>query len=297
MDTLLASKDKIIAISADDDTLRPATLESIPVDEAAIRKGARPLKASPEKCLVLGWNKNTITILKELDNYVPRGSKVLVVADPSVSDQTAGAADTLRRELGRMKNQKVDYRDGDTTDRSLLERIKAADFDHIIVLGYTGLEEQAADAKTLVTLLHLRDIAERDETPFSIVSEMLDLRNRELASVVRVDDFIISDHLISLMMAQLSEDADLHAVFADLFDPQGSEIYMKPAGDYIETGRPVNFYSVVEAARSLGQVAFGYRLAREAGEAQAAFGVHTNPLKSGQVIFRPEDKIIVLAED
>ena len=54
--------------------------------------------------------------------------------------------------------------------------------------------------KTLVTLLHLRDIAERDETPFSIVSEMLDLRNRELAEVAGVDDFIISEHLVSLMM-------------------------------------------------------------------------------------------------
>lgn len=44
---------------------------------------------------------------------------------------------------------------------------------------------QEADAITLVTLLHLRDIAEKDETPFSIISEMLDLRNRELAEVAK----------------------------------------------------------------------------------------------------------------
>ena len=48
------------------------------------------------------------------------------------------------------------------------------------------------DAKTLVTLLHLRDMAQKDETPFSIVSEMLDLRNRELAEATQVDDFIVS---------------------------------------------------------------------------------------------------------
>ncbi len=78
-------------------------------------------------------------------------------------------------------------------------------------------------------------------TPFSIVSEMLDLRNRELAEVTDVDDFIVSDHLVSLMMAQLSEDADLHAVFTDIFDPAGSEIYMKPVCDYIELGQPGQF--------------------------------------------------------
>ncbi|MCX6038347.1 MAG: NAD-binding protein, partial [Chloroflexi bacterium] len=297
MDTRLTAADKIIAISADDDTIRLAGLPSIPVEERFINNAAQPHKVVPEKCLILGWNNFAATIIRELDNYVPKGSQVLVVADSSVSDEAAKADDTLRHELRRMKNQKVDFHRGDTTDRELLEELKAADYDHIIVLSYAGLEVQAADAKTLVTLLHLRDIAEKDETPFSIVSEMLDLRNRQLAEAVRVDDFIVSEHLISLMMAQLSENAELFAVYTDLFDPQGSEIYLKPAGDYVETGKPVNFYTVVEAARRAGQVAFGYRLVREAGDAKKSYGVHTNPKKSELVMFTPEDKVIVLAEE
>ena len=64
-----------------------------------------------------------------------------------------------------------------------------------------------------------------------------------------MDDFIVSEHLVSLMMSQLSENADLFAVFTDLFDPEGSEIYLKPVGDYVVTGEPVNFYTVLEAAR------------------------------------------------
>jgi hypothetical protein len=191
----------------------------------------------------------------------------------------------------------VDFYRGDTTDRALLEKLKAADYDHIVVLSYAGIDIQAADAKTLVTLLHLRDIAEKDVTPFSIVSEMLDLRNRELAEAARVDDFIVSEHLISLMMAQLSENAELMAVFTDIFDPEGSEIYLKPVGDYVETGKPVNFYTVTEAARRRGQVAFGYRLVGEAGDSHKSYGVHTNPKKSDLVTFAPEDKVIVLAED
>jgi len=297
MDTRLAAADKLIAISADDDTICLAGLPSIPVDEESINRISQPHKAAPEKCLILGWNKCAATIIRELDNYVSKGSKVLVVADASVSDEAAQAGDILRHDLRWMKNQKVDFRNGDTTDRELLEELKASDYDHIIALSYAGLEVQAADAKTLITLLHLRDIAEKDETPFSIVSEMLDLRNRQLAEAARVDDFIVSEHLISLMMAQLSENAELFAVFADIFDPEGSEIYLKPVDDYVETGKPLNFYTVVEAARRLRQVAFGYRLAREAGDSRKSYGVHTNPKKSALVIFSPEDKVIVLAED
>jgi voltage-gated potassium channel Kch len=59
----------------------------------------------------------------------------------------------------------------------------------------------SVDARSLVTLLHLRDIADKQDCDLSIVSEMLDVRNRELAEVSRADDFIVSDKLISLMMS------------------------------------------------------------------------------------------------
>ena len=172
-----------------------------------------------------------------------------------------------------------------------------ADYDHVIVLAYSTLEPQEADAKTLVTLLHLRDMAEKDETPFSIVSEMLDLRNRELAEATQVDDFIVSEHLVSLMMSQLSENADLMDVFTDIFDPEGSEIYLKPIGNYVITGEPINFYPVVEAARRRGETALGYRMTSEANDAGKSYGVHTNPKKSELVTFAKDDKIIVIAED
>ena len=167
----------------------------------------------------------------------------------------------------------------------------------MIVLAYSTLEAQEADAKTLVTLLHLRDMAEKDETPFSIVSEMLDLRNRELAEATQVDDFIVSEHLVSLMMSQLSENAELMDVFTDIFDPEGSEIYLKPIGHYIDTEEPINFYSVVEAARRRGEIALGYRITSEANQAGKSYGVHTNPKKSEQITFSAEDKIIVIAEN
>lgn len=290
MDSDLRSGDRLFALSADDDTIRPSGMDSFRIDEALICAGQTAQKASPEKCLILGWNRSGATIICELDQYVARGSQVLVCCNaPGVEKQ-------IKEGCGKPVNQKVGILEGETSDRGLLEKVHVMEFDHVIVLANSGLEPQEADAKTLVTLLHLRDIAERDQTPFSIVSEMLDLRNRELAEVAGVDDFIVSEHLVSLMMAQLSEDADLFDIFTDIFDPEGSEIYLKPVSDYVQTDRPVNFYTVLEAARRRSETAIGYRLVSQGKDAGKSYGVHTNPRKSAEITFTPDDKIIVLAE-
>ncbi len=291
MDMQIESGDQVIAISEDDDTIRLANSNLIPVNEQAIRSGQEPHKPHTEKCLILGWNRSGAIIVRELDHYVPKGSLITIVAD------IYGIEKQLEVQGVKLKNQKLDVRDGDATDRALLNALKVEEYNHVIVLAYSTLEPQEADAKTLVTLLHLRDMAGRDATPFSIVSEMLDIRNRELAEVTQVDDFIVSEHLISLMLAQLSENPDLYDVFADIFDPEGSEIYLKPVRDYVETGTPVNFYTVVEAARRRGETAIGYRIASESKDAGKAYGVHTNPKKSTEVTFAPEDKVIVFAEE
>jgi voltage-gated potassium channel Kch len=298
MDSMIEKDDQIFALSADDDTIRlnPNASTSfsaglIQINEALLRSSRQPSQPKPEKCLILGWNRSGTTIVHELDHYVPKGSLVTVVAD------VYGIEKQIIAHGGKLKNQKLLVQEGETTDRDLLDSLKIEDYDHVIVLAYSTLEEQEADAKTLVTLLHLRDIAEKDATPFSIVSEMLDLRNRDLAEATQVDDFIVSEHLISLMMSQLSENSELFDVFTDIFDPEGAEIYLKPASDYVTLGESVNFYTVVEAAKRRGETALGYRLASEAKEAVKSYGVHTNPKKSAQVVFTSADKVIVIAEE
>jgi hypothetical protein len=308
MDSRIEKEDQIFALSADDDTIRLSSSTSTSVStsstqrlstspgvnqikEGAIRSGAATRRPKPEKALILGWNRSGVTIVRELDHYVPKGSQVTVVADVYNIEKQ------IRAQGGQLKNQKLIVMEGETTDRNLLNKLNVQDYDHIIVLAYSTMEPQEADAKTLVTLLHLRDMAEKDETPFSIVSEMLDLRNRDLAEAAQVDDFIVSEHLVSLMMSQLSENADLFDVYTDIFDPEGAEIYLKPIGDYVTLGEPVNFYTVVEAARRRGETAIGYRRGSESDAAAKSYGIHTNPKKSTEVVFTSEDKVIVIADN
>ena len=291
MDTAIEKDDRIIAISEDDDTIHLSNLKLIPVNEQVLRSSQKPLKPKTEKCLIVGWNRSGAVIVRELDHYVPKGSLLTIFSD------IYGIDKQMKRQGIKLKNQKLVVEEGDTTDRDLLESLSVEVYDHVIVLANSGLDNQEADAKTLVTLLHLRHMAGRDATPFSIVSEMLDIRNRELAEITQVDDFIVSDHLISLMLSQLSEDSDLYEVFMDIFSPEGAEIYLKPISDYVETGVLVNFYTVVEAARLREETAIGYRLVSESKDGGKSYGVHVNPVKSKEVVFTPEDKVIVFAEE
>jgi len=123
------------------------------------------------------------------------------------------------------------------------------------------------------------------------------VRNRALAQVTRADDFIVSSRLVSLAMSQLAENPDLRAVLDDLFDEEGSEIYLKPAADYVVLDADVDFYTIVESARRRGEIAIGYRLLEAADDPARNFGVVLNPDKDALVRFGQRDRIVVIAED
>jgi len=290
MDTVLQKGDKLIVIAEDDDTIQLAKKASAPIDRAAIQvKDSPPHK--PERTLILGWNWRAPWIIRELDNYVAPGSEITVVS--TAPDTPA----ELAKIEGSLAKHKIQLKEADTTDRETLNGLDIPSYHHVIILCYDNLDEQASDASTLVTLLHLRDMASKMTRPFSIVTEMLDLRNRALAEVAQPDDFVVSEKLISLMLAQVSENKYLQAVFADIFDPEGSEIYLKPAGNYVALGKPVNFYTITEAARARNEVAIGYRIRALSKQKDKAYGVRVNPPKPEMITFEDSDKIIVLAEN
>jgi voltage-gated potassium channel Kch len=288
MDTVIAAGDLLVVIAEDDSSIVLAGRAS-PADASAIRAGSATPPAS-ERLLLLGWNRRSPLVINQLDAYVAPGSTVVLMAD----------SDSIRAELdthcASLTNLTVELVVGDATDRKTLESLTRTHFDHVITMSSSEeLDVQAADARTLITLLQLRDIGASAQREFSIVSEMLDLRNRELAAVTRADDFIVSDRMVSMLLSQISESRDLAAVFADLFDPDGAEIYLKPCGDFVEPGRAVSFYTIVEAARRRGEVAIGYRVKASSTDASKAYGVRLNPKKDEMITLSELDRIIVLA--
>ena len=292
MDYVIEEGDEIITISEDDDKVVAQLTASYTIMEDVLETAVMPSSAIPERILILGWNENAAAIITELDNYVPKGSFLAVASD--IED----VGERWNRTGRTLTNLQVEFYSDDVTDRKVLNALMAKNFQHVVLLSDKNTDDvQKSDANTLITLLHLRDIAEKTDYVFNTVSEMLDNRNRQLAEVAKVNDFIISEKIISLMLAQISENKYLGPVFQDLFDADGSEIYMKLARNYIKKDIPVNFATVVEAAKRKDEIVIGYKIMSQQNDRSKAFGIYTNPKKSTEVTFTDEDMLIVLAEE
>jgi len=291
MDTEIGPGDQLIAIAEDDSVLDIAEPLRAIIDDTVISIGL-PDPGEAEVTLVLGHNARTAAVITELDKYAKPGSQVNVVAtDPP------GEADFLR-EVGPVRNLAVSLRRADTADRDVLDRLEIPDADRVVVMCDSGaLSRQHADARVLITLLHLRDIADRTGADFTIVSEILEEADRDLIRVANVDDIILSEQVTSYLLAQISENRDLSEVFEELFQSEGSEIYMRPVEVYVTGEGQVSFATLVAAARQRGETAFGYRTAAHATNAEESFGVQLNPCKSIMFGADTADRLIVLAED
>lgn len=285
---ILSPGAEIILIAEDDRTAQVLENTEQEVDQGAI---VTPQLVPPvaEKILILGWNNHVPQTIQQLDAYVAANSLVTVVADSPQGTKIIAAHSQ------NFVNQQVTFRQGDPTDRETLEQLEIQQYDHIIVLCNAGLDPEEADAQTLVTLVQLRDLADKSRSNRPIVAEIFDVRNQALAQVARPDDFVISEQIISRLLAQVAEQKSLNHVFNCLFSPEGSEVYLKPIGNYVRIGEPVNFYTLAAAARSQGESAIGYRLQVNVGNATKSYGVVINPPKADVVTFRESDRLIIVA--
>src|SRR4029078_13031705 len=103
------------------------------------------------------------TILRQLDKYLPADSTVEIAAT-SVNGVTVAG-------LGELRRLKVTAVRCNPTDRTALEALDPERFEHVIVLAEDGGAPDHADARTLVTLLHLRDLKEIRGASYSVMQQ------------------------------------------------------------------------------------------------------------------------------
>jgi Trk K+ transport system NAD-binding subunit len=277
-DTVVAADDELIVLASDDSTALVTGVQAVTAAEPVHHE----LPAvGPGHIVVIGWSAFGAKVLRELDEFLAPGSRIDVLIDRDLADGVAIAATPLQR-------TQLDVRDGDGGPGDLLPLLEGPPPHQIIVLGYRDtLSIDDADARTLLTLITLRQQWPAGPGQVRIVAELLDQRNLALADPVGVDDLIVSDALSSLLMAQLSERAELQAVFDDLFDADGAVVALEPAGLYAPTTE-VRFAEVVARAAQRGTSPLGYRVA-------ATGRVVVNPAKSDRVRFGDGDEVVVVA--
>ncbi len=294
-ETVIGAEDYLITIAADEAAIAWTGAAS---DVAAPRPpawGAR--RDEPEVILVVGWNDLGPDILSELDNDAPPGSTVDILSDPALAvvddfaDLQSGDSPPLRRlELSLFSEP--------TTRRDSLQRLLGQrSYTHVLVLAYTGpdVSEAEADARTLMTLVQLHRIvnhADGEDPGFTVVAQLLDAQNVALARFSTSDDFIVSEKLTSLVLAQISQDAVRGSIFRELLAPGGAELELRAAGEYLPLDGELTYADVVLAGQAQGHVVIGYRRSPD-GELTAP-DLQLNPSKQANLRLRESDRLIVI---
>jgi hypothetical protein len=152
---------------------------------------------------------------------------------------------------------------------------------------------------TLLLLRSLRDRAEKDGIPYpirqQIVGEIFNASNKELAeSTGTLRDVIISNDLVSKMIAQVCRERRTEPVMQDLFDEEGKEIYLKPALLYAEKGSAVTFDQLLLSSLQKGEVAIGYVGWRENGGKRE---MKLNPPRETVLHIDANLRVVVIAEN
>jgi voltage-gated potassium channel Kch len=275
--------DSVIVLAEDDSKL--STREPATFNQDVIVASEHQLPR-PESTLILGDNQSLSVILDELAECMALGSRVKVISP------TASPAATLSR------NSRVEFAIADPTSRLVLEESLVREYNHIMVLADRNARSiQASDAKTLMTLLHLRAMVKEQDASINVVTEMLDDHNRELAEVTNADDFIVSDKLVSLMLTQLSENEAIKGVFSAILSSVGSQVRLHPAEWYVQLGVEVNFNDITSAANLRQESALGYRQMELDVVGDGMHGVRLNPSRTAKVSFKQGDMVVVLTED
>ena len=288
METVLADGDALIAIAEDDDKIvfsnPPQMNGSGPAMDASTDN-------VEEHLLIVGWHHLGPRLLRQLDDYAAPGSTAHIIYD----ERHVTPADL---DLPSVGNLAVTTQTADTSQEGPLRAALAGGrFDHVIVLCYRkGFTVAESDARTLMTLLQLRRIVKavevETEEDISIVTELLDVKDVELARVANPDDFVVSEQLASLLMSQLAENPELGPVFADLFDSHESEIMLKPASRYVPIGQSIDFHFAVGSAERFQEIAIGYRKYEQGTGGSPTIVI--NPDKSEAVSFTDDDHLIIL---
>jgi voltage-gated potassium channel Kch len=282
MSTIIGPGDAVLAIAQDDVQVVFTGLREVVHPQ---RPQARPaVPRRPEHILVLGWNLFGPFMLRELDAHVPTGSTARIVVDPTRPEERN------TRGLPPLENLEVQVELCDVAEPGVLGGLlDARAVDHVVALCYqNACSADAADAQVLMTLLALRHELDARSLRPGIVAELRDVRDVALAGITRADDFVVSERLTSLVIAQLAESPELDAVFTSLFGAGGPDVRLLPARDYLATGTTYRFEEVVAAGRSAGFVVIGYR--RDSASEPPV----VNPSKTKVVSFEASDDLLVV---
>ena len=293
-DTVLNNGDSVVILAEDDSTIAYENKQYyFPDREKKIID--KRLEQHRKRILILGWHKVAEVFIEEATDYLLEGSDFDVMFNQP-TDELKTTIDEVTEEYSDFN---IKLHDSNPLDLEKLEAFNPNTYDTIVILSQSMKEESAdkIDSDTLIILLLLRKVI-KESDDIHIITQVLNSENQEIITQTNVDDFIISNKLITMILAQLSEEALMKTFYDDIFSEDGSEIYVKPATLYFDTfPQNISFADAFFCAQQRDEICLGIRKGHLSRSLDDNFGIKLNPEKDMALELNENDFLIVLSED
>jgi hypothetical protein len=296
-ETSISDNDELIVFAEDDSTIfyfkEPvynAGVSEIPQTTMSLRE---------QRVALLNWTPKTGIIMEKLCSYLPAGSELCTYV-PEINEEMESFKENL---LSIYPELNISLNQMDFNDLNKLNEIDPQSFDSLLILSPGGATIEEMDAFVISLLIRIRQILRnsgKSQWP-KLITEVMDSENIDIILNSGVEDFMVSNQFVSQIMAQVSEEPLALDVYDDLFQAEGSELYIKPISYYFpfdgKESITVAYGECVHAAQLRGEVILGAQLHPRQKEKDKMFGISLIPDKNQEYTFTKEDGLIALAKD
>lgn len=290
--------EEAIILAEDDSTIH--FYDAPVVDPKPFTLSSKRRKPDTERYLIYGWSSKSPVIIHEYGCYIQKGS-VIDVAVTDLTEEIASQFDEIVREHPDIQMSICSI---DAISSEFPAQLSPERYDNVIILAGQDNDIEEIDAETISTLLKFRyyfktlegDTGEPVQT--QLITEVMDSENVEIMQHAGVRDFIISNQMVSKIMAQMSQDTEVSKVYDILFKAEGSEIYLKRLDLFYDTvPTVVSFADLMLMAQMRSEVCFGVKLNKGTASIPGENGFYFIPDKETQFQLTMDDELITLAMD
>ena len=300
-DDIYQEGEEILVLAEDDDSYQPNDgLYPLTAGECAggeeecliSNDAIRP----PEKVLFCGWRRDMSDLISQLDEFVPPNSELWLLNQIPANMREERLLDGGNKSELRLKNLTIKNVVGNHIIRRDLkriwntnahgeytgEKITLDEFDSILILSdETAMKSgekgsTSSDSRSLAAVLIIQDMMDKMyevkkkkfasnpemiKPPCVPVSEILDTRTKSLLNVANCKGYVLSNQIVSSVMAQVAEEKDINIVLSELFSSAGSETYIRSIEKFVDLDEEdtLSFWDVVLKARQYREVVVGYK--------------------------------------
>ena len=303
-DMPIESDDELIIFAEDDSTI--FYFEKPVFEPSTSEIPASIVEPKSHRIALLNWTTKTAIILEKLCSYLPKGSELCVFVSSKVTEMDLSKA-TLAEDYPDIE---ISMTEMDLNDLNSLNEIEPQNFDSILILSPGGTTIEEMDAYVISLLIRIRQILIKNSGAKSgresrawpkLITEVMDSENIDIILNSGVEDFMVSNQFVSQIMAQVSEEPMALDVYDDLFQAEGSELYIKPASYYFDFKDretiTIPYGECVQAAKLRNEVILGLQIHANQKSKEDMFGIVLIPSKEEEFTLSSKDGLIALAED